>query len=158
VSRGGSPHDWRDAERPGGDAPGVKSVVPIGTPANLPSIEELLPAALDRAAERRRLAAGGFILPRSGESTSAALRRTQAALAAFQADLTRVEQERDEALDDRDGWREVATTLRADCEAIARAADLARAELASAHTELERLRARLGHIHCPIDNGQEPSA
>lgn len=65
-----------------------------------------------------------------GESTSVLLRQAQTALAASQADLTRVEQERD--------------LLAARVDSLAPAVDriaLLAAELASARTELEQLRA-----------------
>jgi septal ring factor EnvC (AmiA/AmiB activator) len=68
------------------------------------------------------------------KSTSAQLREAQTALAASQADLTRVEKERDElgaTLAVRTGQ------LKGSLEML----DLARAELASAQAELERLRA-----------------
>lgn len=86
-----------------------------------------------------------------GESTSALLRQTQTALAASQADLTRVEQERDEARDLIDQVRDRAARLgdialerRRERNEAWRERDLARAELASALAELEQLRARHG--------------
>lgn len=86
------------------------------------------------------------IMP-GGESTSAQLRETQSALAASQADLTRVERERDQA-------NELTDKIAAELRLITRERDsLARrcavrfeetqalkAELASARAELEQLR------------------
>lgn len=68
--------------------------------------------------------------------TSAQLRQTQQALAASQADLTRVERERDRAQEERAYTRRAAQRLMEE-------RDLARAELATATAELEQLRARL---------------
>jgi hypothetical protein len=66
-----------------------------------------------------------FVLP-GGESMAAALRRA--------------EQERDQALEDRDFYRSAAETAQLNCERASDEADLARAELASARQELDALR------------------
>jgi uncharacterized protein (DUF3084 family) len=76
----------------------------------------------------------------AGPSISEQLRQTQAALAASQADLSRVERERDEARHDL-----AHANFQLHTEHTRR--DLARAELATATRELEQLRAL--HAHCP---------
>lgn len=82
-----------------------------------------------------------------GKSTSAKLRETQAALAASQADLTRMEAERDEALAKADRLRACwwacshnRDEITADRDAISLIADQLRAELTEAQQELTRLR------------------
>jgi hypothetical protein len=103
---------------------------------------------------------------------AAQLQQTQADLYASQADLTRVERERDEAAalnrqlaEQLDWQREVVAMLRKNEEVRAqvirernRERDLARAELASARQELAQLRAARRPFHdVPVPEADRPA-
>lgn len=111
------------------------------------------------------LASGGIIrepIGFPGESISARLRETQQALAASQADLTRVERERGEAVE---AFRDLTLTelsvraeMAATQEQLAKAVELAalaRAELASARQELAQLQVENDQLFAALEREKD---
>jgi septal ring factor EnvC (AmiA/AmiB activator) len=94
------------------------------------------PSHVENAAELavHMIGAHGSTAPPYSSSTSARLRQVQAALAASQQDLTRVERE-------RDGVREELARQAAECEDLRATLAMRTGQLTYARTELEQLRA-----------------
>jgi hypothetical protein len=113
------------------------NLVGFGTGAQLPTVEEMLPDARERAAAGLAAANAEW-----AESTSARLRRVEQerdSLLAHNEHLVDVSRERDDA-------RGELTLARRQRDVAERARDLARAELASACAELQRLRIQLAGV------------